>query len=98
MIGNIIKVIENNGSIKDTVIIFSSDHEGINKSHGDKTLEEIEIPWIIYSNAPAKGELKNHIIIYDIASAIAHILGLKTPDFLIGKPVLKAFKKQESHD
>ena len=80
----------------DTVIIFSSDHGGIGKGHGGKTLAEMEIPWIIYgANIPANGELKSSIVTYDTAATIAYVLGLKTPDFWRGKPVMEAFKIED---
>lgn len=92
LIGEIITSLEKAEMMDDTIIIFSSDHGGVDKGHGGKTLNEMEIPWIIYGkNVPAKGELNTSIVTYDTAPTIAYILGLETPDFWRGKPVKTAF-------
>ena len=93
LVGKILKSLEENGMIEETIIIFSSDHGGIEKGHGGKTLLEMEIPWIIYGkNVPPKGELKTSIVTYDTAATIAHILDIIAPEFWRGKPVIKAFE------
>ncbi|MDX1326955.1 MAG: alkaline phosphatase [Arenibacter sp.] len=89
-VGGIIKRLEKEGMLDDTIIIFSSDHGGIGKGHGGKTLEEVEIPWIIYGTGiPAKGALQSSIVTYDTAATIAYFLGLETPDFWRGRPVME---------
>lgn len=96
LVVHIVDTLKKNGMMDDTVIIFSSDHGGIGKGHGGKTLAEMEIPWIIYgANIPANGELKSSIVTYDTAATIAYVLGLKTPDFWRGKPVMEAFKIED---
>ena len=81
------------GMEDNTVVIVTSDHGGINKKHGGKTLEEMEIPWIIYGKRVKKGEeLTQSIMTYDTAATIAWIFGLKTPQVWIGRPVKAAFK------
>lgn len=92
LIGDIITTLDENNLLKDTAIIFSSDHGGINKGHGGKTLEEVEIPWIIYSKKiSAKGKLKSSIVTYDTAATIAYLLGLEAPNFWRGKPIIEIF-------
>jgi predicted AlkP superfamily pyrophosphatase or phosphodiesterase len=96
LVGKILKSLEENGMMEETIIIFSSDHGGIEKGHGGKTVLEMEIPWIIYGkNIPSKGMLKSSIVTYDTAATIAHILALQSPEFWRGKPVLKAFENDE---
>lgn len=96
LVGNLLKAMEDSGMIEDAIIIFSSDHGGIEKGHGGKTLLEVEIPWIIYGkNVIAKGNLDDSIVTYDTAATIAYILGLKAPEFWRGKPVLKAFENED---
>lgn len=88
LVGKIITTLEDKKMMDETVIIFSSDHGGIEKGHGGKTLLELEIPWIIYGkNIAAKGKLENSIVTYDTAATIANLLGLNIPDFWRGKPV-----------
>lgn len=96
LIGTIINTLKKNGMMEDTVILFSSDHGGINKGHGGKTLAEVEIPWIIYGkNIPSNGELSSSIVTYDTAATIAYLLGLETPDFWRGKPIIEIFENEE---
>ena len=77
------------------LFFFSSDHGGIDKGHGGKTLLEVEIPWIIYGKTiPAKGALNSSIVTYDTASTIAYLLGLKTPGFWRGKAITEIFKNE----
>ncbi len=95
LIGDIINTLKKNDLLNDTAIIFSSDHGGIDKGHGGKTLLEVEIPWIIHGkNLPAKGKLKSSIVTYDTATTIAHLLGLEVPDFWRGKNVDEVFSKK----
>lgn len=96
LIGNIVDTLEKNDLLEDTAILFSSDHGGIDKGHGGKTLLEVEIPWIICSkNLPGQGELKSSIVTYDTAATIAYLLGLETPDFWRGKPVIEIFEHEK---
>ncbi len=92
-IGKIIQSVKDAGILDETVIILSSDHGGVKKEHGGKTLDEMEIPWIIYGKGIRKGEeLTQSIMTYDTAATIAWIFGLKTPQAWIGRPVKAAFK------
>ncbi len=94
LVGEIIATLKENGILDDTVIIFSSDHGGVDKGHGGKSLLEVEIPWIIYGKEiPAIGELKSSIVTYDTAATIAYLLGLEAPDFWRGKIVTEIVKK-----
>ena len=95
LIGDIISTLKKNNLLDDTAIIFSSDHGGIDKGHGGKTLLEVEIPWIIHGkNLPPKGQLNSSIVTYDTATTIAHLLGLDVPDFWRGKNVNEVFENE----
>ena len=48
LVGKILTALEKSELMEDTVILFSSDHGGLDKGHGGKTLLEVEIPWIAY--------------------------------------------------
>lgn len=90
LVGNIIDTLKQEKMLDDTVIIFSSDHGGLEKGHGGKTLLEVEIPWIIYGhNIPKRGRLDKSIVTYDTAATIAKILGLDIPDFWRGKSIIE---------
>jgi len=97
LIGKVIAALETSGMMDDTVIILSSDHGGVDKGHGGKSLLEVEIPWIIYGHGiPHIGELQSSIVTYDTASTIAWLLGLKQPQFWTGKPVMEALSPKQN--
>jgi predicted AlkP superfamily pyrophosphatase or phosphodiesterase len=94
LVGTILETLKKENMIDDAVIIFSSDHGGLKKGHGGKTLLEVEIPWIIYGkNVSAKGKLDKSIVTYDTAATIAHILNLEIPDFWRGKSAIDFVRK-----
>ncbi len=96
LVGHMLNTLEKNNMLEDTVILFSSDHGGVEKGHGGKTLAEVEIPWIAYGgNLPAKGALKSSIVTYDTAPTIAKILGLETPPFWRGEPINEIFNNEK---
>lgn len=91
-IGKIIQAVNDAGMKDNTVIIVTADHGGIKTGHGGKSMQEMEIPWIIYGKHIKKGtELTQSIMTYDTAATIAYIFGLKTPQVWIGMPVEAAF-------
>lgn len=96
LVGIIIASLKHENMLEDSVIIFSSDHGGLEKGHGGKTLLEVEIPWIIYGpNIPANGKLDKSIVTYDTAATIAHILNLEIPDFWRGKTAVDLNRKEQ---
>jgi len=93
-IAQIVAAIHDAGMSDSTVIIVSSDHGGINKGHGGKTLKEMEIPWVIAGPGIKHGyEIPDSIMTYDTAPTIAYLFKLKTPQVWIGRPVKAAFTK-----
>lgn len=98
LVGKVINTLEANQMMDDTIIIFSSDHGGIDKGHGGKTLLEVEIPWIIYGkHIPAKGKLESSIVTYDTAATIAFLLGLETPEYWRGVAIKEAVLSNNAH-
>lgn len=93
-VGQIMKAVEKAGLKENTIIILSADHGGTGKGHGGKSMDEVQIPWIISGPGIKKNhQIENAIITYDTAPTIAYILGLKTPEVWRGKPVMEAFEK-----
>ncbi|MGX5817545.1 alkaline phosphatase [Chitinophaga lutea] len=94
LLGRILQAVKDAGMWDNSIIIFSSDHGGINKGHGGKTMAEIQIPWIIRGKGvKANNEVKESIVTYDTAATIAYIFGLRTPRVWTGRPVKEAFSK-----
>jgi len=93
LIGIIFKAAEDAGIGDDRLFIVTSDHGGIGFGHGGETLDEVEIPFLLYG----KGVKKNHIIklpvyTYDNASTVAFAFGLEQPYAWTGRPVKTAFE------
>jgi len=93
LIGDVLKAAEKAGLAKDTLVIMTADHGGKGKGHGNPTMEELEIPWIVRGPGVAAGhEIKDPVNTYDLAPTIAWVLGVKAPSCWIGRPVLEAFQ------
>jgi hypothetical protein len=93
-IAAVLQSIKDAGIADSTIVIVSADHGGILKNHGGKTLQEVEIPWIISGPGIKKNfEITDSVVTYDTAATIANIFKLKTPQVWTGRPVKSAFNK-----
>jgi hypothetical protein len=93
-VGEIVEALKQAGIYENTIIILTSDHGGINKTHGGRTLEEMDTPFIIAGkNVRKGGEFGQPMVQYDVASTIAEIFGLKDPDCWRGKSMSHVFEK-----
>jgi predicted AlkP superfamily pyrophosphatase or phosphodiesterase len=93
-IGTILRSIEEAGIAKSTVVLFTSDHGGVNKGHGLISMNEMQIPWIIKGPGIQKNkELSESIMTFDTAATIADLLKLNTPQVWIGRPVKGILEK-----
>lgn len=93
LLGKILQAVKDAGMWDNTIILLTADHGGIKKGHGGKTMEEMQIPWIIRGPGVAKNkEISSSVMTYDTAATLAWIFGLKTPQVWIGRPVKDAFK------
>lgn len=92
-IARIVKAVDEAGMIQETIFIITSDHGGINKGHGGKTMQEMETPFIISGkNIKKGGEFSESVMQYDVASTMAYIFGLQQPQVWIGRPMIQVFK------
>jgi len=92
-LGQILQAVKDAGMWDNTIVLLTADHGGIKKGHGGKTMEEMQIPWIIRGPGIAKNhEIRNSVMTYDTAATLAWIFGLKTPAVWTGRPVTEAFK------
>jgi len=92
-IGQVIKATKDAGIFDKTTFIISADHGGIGYGHGGETLDEIEIPFLLYGKGIKKEYLiKNTVYTYDNAATVAFLLGVKQPYSWIGKPLKSAFE------
>lgn len=76
-----------NRAFKDenTVFVLLSDHGGIGKEHGGKTINEINTPFILYGPGIKREECKLPVMQYDVASYMVSIFGLQQPSYWIGQ-------------
>lgn len=93
-VGQIVKAVEEAGMKDNTIFIITSDHGGINKDHGGKTMNEMETPFIISGKNIRRGLCFDDISMmqYDVASTIASIFNLKQPQVWIGRPMDHVFE------
>ena len=92
-VGEIIRATKDAGIYEDCIFIVTSDHGGINKGHGGKTLQEMETPFIIAGKGVKKsGEIQESIMQFDCAPTVLHIFGLEGPQAWTGRPMTQVFE------
>ena len=92
-VARIIQAVKDAGILKETIFIVTSDHGGIEKGHGGKTMNEMQTPFIISGkNVKKSGEFHESMMQFDVASTIAYIFGLEQPQVWIGRPMKQVFK------
>lgn len=92
-IARIVAAVERAGMMDETIFIVTSDHGGINKNHGGKTMREMETPFIIAGkNIRRGGRFEESMMQYDVAATMAYIFDLKQPQVWIGRPMTQVFK------
>lgn len=93
-IGRIVQSVEEAGMTDETIFIVTSDHGGIDKGHGGKTMREMETPFIIAGKNIKSGLRFDEVSMmqFDVASTIASIFKLKQPQVWIGRPMKVVFK------
>ena len=92
-IGILLQSIKDAGIEKNTVVLFTADHGGVGKEHGEISMNEMQIPWIVKGPRILKNkELTESVMTFDTAATIADFLKLRTPQVWIGRPVQGIFK------
>lgn len=92
-IARIVAATKDAGIADDTVFIITSDHGGIDRNHGGKTMREMETPFIIAGkNVRRAGLIDDSMMQFDVAANIAHIFGLRQPQVWIGRHNPRFFK------
>jgi len=93
-IGRLIEGLKENELYEDTYILVISDHGGIGKGHGNKTMEEYEVPFIIRGPGVMQGKSTTEPVMpYDIAATVVSVFNCEIPPFWIGTNVESAFGK-----
>ena len=93
-VGQIIATVDKTGLRDNTIIIFTADHGGKGKGHGGKSMNEMQIPFVITGKGIKKGyKIEESVMQFDCAATIAHIMKITPPQAWIGRPVLSVFGK-----
>lgn len=93
LIGKIMNAIRQSGKARETVVIITADHGGLDKGHGGTTVGEMTIPWIISGKGiKANYPLNTSIDTYDTAVTIARVLNVKPFECWTGKAIIEAMK------
>lgn len=92
-LGEVAEAVKNSPRGKETLFLFVADHGGINKpngggAHGGKTLKEMCPMYVMTGEGIKKNhEIQDDLMVYDIASTIAHYMALKQPQAWRGKSI-----------
>lgn len=93
-VGAIIQAVKDAGIYDESVIILSSDHGGINTSHGGTSMSEMETLFAICGKGIKQGgKITGTMAQFDVAPTIAKIFGIKEPQCWRGKAA-DVFKKK----
>lgn len=99
LLAEVMAAIEEAGMAEETVVVVSADHGGLGKGHGGESLNEMEIPFIVWGKSVKKNHQLTHPVFqYDNAATAAFALGLKRPMAWIGRPIKNAFEGFEEVD
>ena len=92
-LGQLLDYLEANNCLEDTVVMFTSDHGGIEKGHGGETMEEMEAPFLILGCGVKPGEITDVVAGYDVAATIAWVMGITPHQAWRGRAITSAFGK-----
>lgn len=88
-VGEIINEVNASPQAANTYVFFVSDHGGTGTKHGGKTMDEMQTPLVITGpDIRPNSDIRQSIMIYDIGSTWASILGLDQPQVWTGRPIL----------
>jgi len=90
-IGQVVAALKDAGMWDSTILIITSDHGGVARSHGGESMAEIEIPWIIHGPGIAKSRrILASVNTIDTAAMVARALGFTLAPSALGRPVEQA--------
>ena len=84
----LLSVVHQDKNHAQTLIIFTADHGGTGKTHGEATEEHTHIPWIAFGEPIRQASIyKKPVKTYDTAATALNFLGIRAPQKWEGKPV-----------
>ena len=92
-IGTVLKAIGEAGIADHSVVIISADHGGHAKTHGSKSDEDMQIPWLAWGDGVKKDfTVTAPVTTYDTAATALWLLGVPCPGAFDGTPVTSGFR------
>ena len=92
-VGLILQAARDAGIFDDTIFVFSSDHGGSGKGHGQLQMLHLETPFVLYGRNIRKGYvLEEPMMQYDLTATLAYALGLRIPPQWRGRPMTAMFQ------
>jgi uncharacterized protein YjdB len=79
-VGQIVEALEEEGLMKDSLIIVTTDHGGKGSGHGGSSSEEQTIFWTAKGNSIKPGTVLSDVENIDTAAVVAHALRLDIPE------------------
>ncbi len=93
-LGRLFNALEEKDLFEDTYFLVIGDHGGKGYGHGNKTMQEYTVPFIISGPGIQQGKLTlESVEPFDIAATAARIFNCEIPAYWIGSPVRTAFGK-----
>lgn len=93
LVGVVVNCVDNQLDPKSTAIIYTSDHGGIGTGHGGKTMNEMQVPYVMVGRGiPMDHKIPSIVMKYDNAPTIADMLRVKSPEQWRGKSIFKGLK------
>jgi predicted AlkP superfamily pyrophosphatase or phosphodiesterase len=94
-LGEVLHSIEQAGIAEESVLIITADHGGHRKTHGSRTSDDMNIPWIAWgANVKQNFTISEPIVTYDTAATALWLLDVPCPASFDGKPVASAFAQR----
>ena len=92
-VGLILQAARDAGIFDDTIFVFSSDHGGSDKGHGQLNMLHLETPFVLYGKNIRKGHILAYPMMqYDLPATLAYALGLRLPPEWRGRPMTEMFQ------
>ena len=99
LLAELMESLRTSGMADNTLVIISADHGGVGKGHDGESLQEVEIPFILWGKGIKKNyNIKYPVYQYDNAATVAFAMDITTPRAWIGKPVKEAFEGNTVED
>lgn len=94
-LAGIVKAVEDAGIMDETIIVVTSDHGGIDKGHGGKTMNEMQTPIVFCGKGIKKGfVIPESTMVFDIAGTIGYMFSIEQPQVWIARPITSIFEKK----